>query len=224
MNKILNPGFKILNNTFPDEINIDKNKLKMTTEGMYSVSGKEGSKFIAKIILKNMKKNKNITVTDCMANNGSETLMFAKYFQKVNSIEIDETNYKVLKNNIDVYNYKNINLIKGNSIIELPKLEQDVIVIDAPWGGRDYKDSQQLKLYLDNLELSDIFNQFSKRAKLFVLKVPTNYNINNLLLNTLIPKMKIYTFKRNEKIKFYYCYINIIKNEILINLIINYIY
>ena len=133
MNKILNPGFKILNNTFPDEINIDKNKLKMTTEGMYSVSGKEGSKFIAKIILKNMKINKNITVTDCMANNGSETLMFAKYFQKVNAIEIDETNYKVLKNNIDVYNYKNINLIKGNSIIELPKLDQDVIVIDAPW-------------------------------------------------------------------------------------------
>ena len=38
-------------------------------------------------------------------------------------------------------------------------------------GGREYKDSQQLKLYLDNLELSDIFNQFSKRAKLFVLKI-----------------------------------------------------
>ena len=203
MNKILNPGYKILNNTFPDEKNIDKNKLKMTTEGMYSVSGKEGAKIIAKIILKNMKKNKMITVTDCTSNNGSETLMFAKYFEKVNAIEIDDTNYKVLKNNIDVYNYKNINLIKGNSIIELPKLEQDVIVIDAPWGGRDYKDSQQLKLYLDNLELSDIFNQFSKRAKLFVLKVPTNYNINELILNTLLSKIKIYTFKRNEKIKFF---------------------
>ena len=202
MNKIVNPTFKILNDTFPDKKNIDKTKLKMTTEGMYSVSGKIGSKFVAKIILRNMGKNKNITITDCTGNNGSETLMFAKYFAKVNSIEIEDINYQVLKNNIDVYQFKNINLIKGNSIIELPNLEQDVIVIDAPWGGPDYKNKTQLKLYLDNLELADIFNQFKDRAKLFVLKVPVNYDINNLLLSTLSHKIKIYTFKKNEKIKY----------------------
>jgi len=203
MNKIVNPTFKILNETFPDKKNIDKSKLQMTTEGVYSVSGKEGSKFVTKIILRNMKKNKNITVTDCTGNNGSETLMFAKYFDKVNSIEIEDINYQVLKNNIDVYQFKNINLIKGNSIIELPNLEQDVIVIDAPWGGPDYKYKKQLKLYLDNLELADIFNQFKNRAKLFVLKVPVNYDINNLLLSTLSYKIKIYTFKKNERIKYF---------------------
>ena len=203
MNKIVNPTFKILNETFPDKKNLDKTKLKMTSEGMYSVSGKEGSKFVSKIILKNMKKNKNITVTDCTGNNGSETLMFAKYFTKVNSIEIDDINYQVLKNNIDVYEYKNINLIKGNSIIELHNLEQDVIVIDAPWGGPDYKSKQKLKLYLDNLEISDIFNQFKNKAKLFILKVPFNYDINNLLLTTMLHKIKIYSFKKNERIKYF---------------------
>jgi hypothetical protein len=203
MNKIVNPTFKILNDTFPDKKNIDKSKLQMTTEGMYSVSGKEGSKFVTKIILRNMGKNKNITVTDCTGNNGSETLMFAKYFTKVNSIEIEDINYQVLKNNIDIYKYKNINLIKGNSILELPNLEQDVIVIDAPWGGPDYKNKKQLKLYLDNLELADIFNQFKNRAKLFVLKVPVNYDINNFLLSTMSLKIKIYTFKKNERIKYF---------------------
>ena len=203
MNKIVNPTLKFLNDTFPDKHDIDKSKLKMTTEGMYSVSGKEGSKFVTKIILKNMKKNKKITVTDCTGNNGSETLMFAKYFAKVNSIEIDDVNYQVLKNNIDVYQYKNINLIKGNSIIELHNLEQDVIVIDAPWGGHDYKTKTQLKLYLDNLELSDIFNQFKKKAQLFILKVPINYDINSLLLVTMSYKIKIYSFKKNERIKYF---------------------
>lgn len=213
MNKIINPGIKILDNTFPDEINIDKSKLKMTSEGLYSVSGKDGATFITKIILKNIKNNKNITITDCTANNGSETLMFAKIFKSVNSIEINNINYEVLKNNIDVYGYKNINLIKGNSIIELQKIEQDVIVIDAPWGGHDYKDKTQIKLYLDNLELSDIFNQFKKKAKLFILKVPFNYDINNLILSTLLYKIKIYSFKRNNKIKYFVIVIHV-KNNI----------
>ena len=203
MNKIVNPTFKILNETFPDKDNIDKTKLQMTSEGLYSVSGKEGSKFVTKIILKNMKNNRNITVTDCTGNNGSETLMFAKYFAKVNSIEIDDINYKVLKHNINIYQYDNINLIKGNSISELPNLEQDVIVIDAPWGGRDYKSKPRLKLYLDDLELSDIFNQFKNKAKLFVLKVPINYDINSLLLNTMLHKIKIYSFTKNERIKYF---------------------
>jgi hypothetical protein len=105
MNKIINPTFKILNDTFPDKKNIDKKKLKMTSEGIYSVSGKEGAKFMTKIILKHMKQNKNITVTDCTGNNGSETLMFAKYFAYVNSIEIDDINYQVLKHNINVYKF-----------------------------------------------------------------------------------------------------------------------
>jgi hypothetical protein len=161
-----------------------------------------------------MKNNKNITVTDCTGNNGSDTLMFAKYFAKVNSIEIDDVNYEVLKHNIDIYQYDNINLIKGNTIIELPNLEQDVIVIDAPWGGRDYKSKPRLLLYLDNLELSDILNQFKNKAKLFVLKVPVNYDINSLLLNTMLHKIKIYSFTKNEKIKYFIIVISLkyIKN------------
>jgi hypothetical protein len=96
-----------------------------------------------------------------------------------------------------------INLIKGNSIIELSNLKQDVIIIDAPWGGPEYKTHPRIKLYLDNLELSDIFNQFKYKAKLFVLKIPVNYDINNLLLSSMLSKIKIYSFKKNEKIKYF---------------------
>jgi hypothetical protein len=209
MNKIVDPGIYILDSVFPDEHNIDKSKLQMTSEGVYSVTGKEGAKFICKIIYKNMKKNKNIIITDTTGNNGSDTLMLAKFFKQVNSIEIDDINYLVLKNNINIYNYTNINLIKGNAIIELDNTTQDVIFIDAPWGGRQYKNTTQLKLYLDNLELSDILNKFRKKAKLFVLKIPVNYDINNLLLTTQTLLTKIYAFRKNERIKFFIMVIKI---------------
>jgi len=210
MNKIISPELNILDNVFPDDKNIDKSKLKMTTEGLYSVSGKEGAEYIRDIIYNNMGMNKNIIITDGTANNGSDTLTLAKYFKQINSIEIDITNYEVLKNNINVYNYTNINLIYGNTIEKLNELTQDVLLIDAPWGGRSYYKNPQLKLYLDNLELSDIYNQFKHKTKLFIVKVPFNYNINNLLSATLIDKIKIYSFKKEQRIKFL---IIVIKND-----------
>jgi len=210
MNKIINPEYNILDNVFPDDKNIDKSKLKMTTEGIYSVSGKEGAEYIRDIIYNNMGMNKNITITDGTGNNGSDTLMLAKYFKQINSIELNQTNYEVLKHNIDVYGYKNINLINGNTIEKLNELTQDVLLIDAPWGGKLYFKNPQLKLYLDNLELSDIYNQFKHKTKLFIVKVPFNYNINNLLSATLIDKIKIYSFKKDQRIKFL---IIVIKND-----------
>jgi 16S rRNA C967 or C1407 C5-methylase (RsmB/RsmF family) len=202
MNKIINPEYDILDNVFPDDKNIDKSKLKMTTEGLYSVSGKEGAKFIRNIIYNNMGMNKNITITDGTANNGSDTLMLGKFFKHVNAIELDKTNYEVLKHNISIYGYTNINLINGNTIEKLNDLVQDVILIDAPWGGKSYFKNPQLKLYLDNLELSDIYNQFKKKTKLFVVKVPFNYNINNLISSTLIDNIQIYSYKKDQRIKF----------------------
>jgi predicted RNA methylase len=157
-----------------------------------------------------MDMNKNITITDGTANNGSDTLMLAKYFKQINSIELDKTNYEVLKHNANVYGYTNINLINGNTLEKLNEITQDVLLIDAPWGGKLYFKNPQLKLYLDNLELSDIYNQFKHKTKLFVVKVPFNYNINNLISSTLIDKIRIYSYKKEQRIKFL---IIVIKND-----------
>jgi hypothetical protein len=62
--------------------------------------------------------------------------------------------------------------------------------------GRDYKSKPRLLLYLDNLELSDILNQFKNKAKLFVLKVAVYYDINCLLLNTMLHKKNIFFYKK----------------------------
>ena len=55
------------------------------------------------------------------------------------------------------------------------------------------------------MELSDIFNKFKTKAKVFVFKVPFNYNINNFILKTHVDKLKIYCNKninKNNRIMF----------------------
>jgi hypothetical protein len=61
----------------------------------------------------------------------------------------------------------------------LNKLEQDVIYIDAPWGGSDYKTKTEIDLYISNNEISDIYRLFKDKCKIVIFKVPYNYNFNN---------------------------------------------
>jgi hypothetical protein len=209
-NNIFTPDINLANKTFPDaDADIDLSKLLMTDEGVYSVSGNLAAKLLAKIIYKYMQ-SYDITITDGTGNIGSDTIMLGKYYKKINSIEYDKINFKALKNNVDIYNLKNINTINGDTTIELNNLVQDVIYIDAPWGGPDYKKYPQLKLYLGKMELSDIFNKYRKKAKLFIFKVPFNYNINNFILKTQVDKFKIYTNKHNNRISFLLLVIKIV--------------
>lgn len=195
---------------FPKKSDIDMSKLLLTTEGQYSVSKRRAAKKLQMIIFKYFK-TKDIVITDATSNNGSDTLMLAKYFKNINAIEFNETNFSVLKNNIDVYGYDNIKLIHGDSTVELNTTEQDVIYIDAPWGGRDYKKIKQLRLFLGKMELSDIYNKFKSRTKLFIFKVPYNYDINNFILRTKVKNLRIRSYQQYDRIKFLFLIIKVKK-------------
>ena len=56
---------------------------------------------------------------------------------------------------------------------------QDVIYIDAPWGGKEYKKSNNISLYLSGMEISEFYSKYLDRASLFIFKVPLNYKISN---------------------------------------------
>jgi 16S rRNA G966 N2-methylase RsmD len=200
---LVNVDKYILDNTFPDYKNVDKSKLHMTNVGVYSVSGKKAAELLAKIININMKNQKKITVTDGTGNVGSDTLMLAIYFDKVNSIELNETNYKALKNNVDVYGFKNVSVYNGDMLQIIENLNQDVIYVDPPWGGPDYKKHTQLKLYMGKYELSEVYLKFKHKSKLFIFKVPYNYDVNNFIKKTEVNTMKIHSFKNSRgEIKF----------------------
>jgi hypothetical protein len=179
---------------FPDVEGIDKKRLNVTRTGLFSASGKDASMYITNIIQKYMRTS-NIIITDATGNIGSDTIRFGLNFREVNTIEIDDINYEALQHNISVYGLKNVNLIKGDSLVHLNYTNQDVIYIDAPWGGPSYKDVERVKLYLGDIEISEIYNKFKYKAKLFVFKVPKNYDINNFLMKTLTEMIKIYNYR-----------------------------
>ena len=180
-----------------DNISLEEfNKLLFTDESIYSSSKSEGSVFLKNIII-DLVKNENITITDGTANIGTDSIFLSKYFKKVNSIEISDINFKALKNNVHVFNRPNINCILGDVIQNIGNLEQDVIYIDAPWGGRNYKKYEKMKLYLGNMEILDFYKNFKNKAKIFIFKIPYNYNFE-YLKNNIDTQILIHPFKKEN--------------------------
>ena len=178
------------------------NKLLFTDESIYSSSKVEGSKLLKKIIFENLK-DENITITDGTANIGTDSIYLSNYFKNINSVEISNINYQALTNNINVFKTNNIKPILGDILNEINNLHQDVIYIDAPWGGRNYKKNDNMKLFLGNMEILDFYKEFKNKAKIFVFKIPYNYNFE-YLKNNIDNKIIIYPFKKENKIKFFF--------------------
>ena len=105
----------------------------------HSVSKVRGATELYKVILKYFPITLDLTLTDGTGNIGSDTAYLAPRFKKVNTIEKNTKTFRVLKNNIIVLGLNNVNLINGDTLEKLEKIKQDIIIIDAPWGGKDYK-------------------------------------------------------------------------------------
>ena len=208
MNKIEHKSIKFFDKFFPDHKNIDKMKLQITTEGIYSVSGHHATKHISKIIFKIFGTNK-ITITDATANNGSDTISFALFFDKVNAIELESVNYSVLKHNVKEYDLKNVELYEGSCLDIIPKICknivcQDVIFIDAPW-MKNYKEYETVSLYLDKIEISDIFMKYEQYCRIMIFKVPTNYNFNKFFSRVINKKFTVVPYyDKRFNLKFHY--------------------
>ena len=206
MSKIIDVEYSKIDDTFPTVHNVDKNKLKMTTVSLYSVSKISGSNKLIYLIKKYFKTN-NLTITDGTANVGSDTINLSLNFKHVNAIELDKTEFKALKNNVDVYNLKNVSLFNRNTVDLISTLKQDVVYIDAPWGGTDYKKESSVKLFLGNNEISEVYNKNKKYAKLFIFKVPKNYDFNNFIQITKNVKYYLHAFTNTKnKVKYYYIF------------------
>tara|TARA_B100000902_G_scaffold381737_1_gene418597 strand:- start:481 stop:1020 length:540 start_codon:yes stop_codon:yes gene_type:complete len=137
---------------------------------------KKQAEQINKIILTYVDKNSIITdATSCV---GGNSVFFARDFFKVICIEKNHDVFKILKKNTCKYN----NCICYNTSYNYVKniIRQDVIFIDPPWGGNEYKSKEKIKLYLDNVEIQNIINTLYNHASIIVLKVPSNFDMESL--------------------------------------------
>ncbi len=121
---------------------------------------------------------KSCTITDATACIGGNSVLFCKDFYKVICVEKENDIFSILKSNTKDY----LNCQCYNASYNYVKflIKQNIIFIDPPWGGNDYKNKKNVKLYLDNIDIQKIINEMYSFTDLVVLKVPINFDNNSL--------------------------------------------
>jgi hypothetical protein len=178
---------------FAEKQNVDYSKLKITPEGEYSITKRKDGKILLNIMKSILKNTKNKVITDLTGNVGGDTILFGLNFKKVHSIEINDENFQALENNINVFKLKNVNLYFGDST-KLYDWHTDILYLDAPWGGKDYRKHKLLDLYLGSIRIDEFLEEVVKRnnsPKYIFLKVPYNYNFDRLNKLGKVKKYKI---------------------------------
>lgn len=175
----------MLSDLFPD---IDYSKLKYDTEGLYSITNYKEADQISNILIENYKNdsvcilNKEITILDGTGGIGGNTISFSKFFEKITCIELNNERYKMLLNNVNTYNLKNVYILNCDCVEYLFSNynNYNIYFFDPPWGGPNYKKSQNLTLTLGSKTLLEIatYLKINTKDKLLVYKLPYNYNFN----------------------------------------------
>jgi predicted RNA methylase len=172
---------------FPRKEGLDYSKLRLTEEGSYSITRWRDADRIMNVLRNTFKDMKNMTITDTTACIGGDTLNFAMNFGHVHSIELKNDNFEALVNNVDAYHMNNVTLYHGDST-NLFNWNTNVLYIDPPWGGKDYKKHKNLDLTLStkrlDVWLEEILSR-RNRPEYVILKLPSNYNFTrlNFLIN-----------------------------------------
>lgn len=172
---------------FPNKKNCEEKfyrSLLIDTTGRYSISFPDDAELITNIIIKNTINSipsKDITITDATACVGGNVLSFCNKFMHVNAVEIDDIRFRYLMNNINTYGYKNIDFYHQDYLEIMNDLKQDVIFLDPPWGGKNYKFKNKVKISMSGNSFEAIVMEIihKKLSKYIVLKLPKNYDFDS---------------------------------------------
>jgi len=139
----------------------------------------------------------DVIITDMTAGVGGNAIHFGLNFKYVNAIELDTLRATYLENNKNVYGLTNISIFNDDSINAILDLMHDVIFIDPPWGGADYKNASLIRLKLGFVNIEDLINLITYGVinkhipKLIVLKLPKNYDMDHFKNNVIYNDIKI---------------------------------
>jgi DNA modification methylase/predicted RNA methylase len=165
----------------------DLDKMKFTNVSLYSTTSAIDADKMCDYIVKQkgFEDPTTLIVIDATANIGGDTFgFFRKGFKSITSVEYDTTICEALTNNVNVYNASDtVRVICGGDYSKLYKTLDpvDIVIMDAPWGGPDYKKHDKVKLFLGELNVLDITEYLlaNKRARMVVLKVPYNFDMED---------------------------------------------
>jgi precorrin-6B methylase 2 len=187
-----------MENVFPYKDNIDYEKLKMTPEGLYSITRRRDGERMIEFIRSKITDVPKLSVTDATACVGGDTLLFSLYFKKIDSIEWKRDNIIVLRNNVDVFGATNVTIHEGDST-KVFNWKTDVLYVDPPWGGPEYYKIPQLDLFIGTQRIDVWIEEILKREnrpKHIILKLPSNYNFSRLQFLPNIDTLNNYVIRR----------------------------
>ena len=151
--------------------------------GIYSFSKPKDAITITKIIIAHLEKiNKNskcLIITDATAGIGGNIFSFSNYFLRINAIELDKSRFEYLKSNCK--NFNNIVYYNSDFLKIIDNCYQDIIFIDPPWGGKNYKKIKDIEIIISEKHLNEICNILLDKCMLIILKLPINYNLNEII-------------------------------------------
>ena len=175
--------------------------VRYTMDAIMYMSKRIDSELIVGIIISHVNKmhidRNNLTITDATAGIGGNTFSFATFFGHVNSVEMDIPTFEMLKNNITIYNHANVTLINNDYMKIHANICQDITFIDPPWGGKNYKKVNNLRLKLSNIEIENILMIIAKSNKIVAMKLPLNYDFSQFRKIHMNDK-KIYLYKLDK--------------------------
>ena len=202
-NKLINVSFNFAKSIFSNITLEIYKKLNFTNDSIYSSSKICGSTRLIDVILKVSNNNLDLVITDGTSNIGTDSIHMANIFKNVNAIEFSKTNFDALENNVKILNNKkNMTCFNGDTNEIIKSLTQDLIYIDAPWGGRNYKTFDKLKLYLGEIEILDFYINNRSKAKYFIFKIPYNYDFE-YFRKYILDKVTIFPYKKDARIKYF---------------------
>lgn len=192
----------------------DYNNVYIDYESISYITTPYNTTIITNIIRANIPPNmicNDMTIFDGTACVGGDTIAFGNIFGTVISVEIDKKRFNMLSKNIDEYGLFNVIPINDNCISILTKINFiDIVYLDPPWGGKNYKLSTNIRLSISNRYIDEIINDIvnnniRSKVKLIVIKLPKNYNIKQLyqltkqnnisMLQYTLKKMLIIVYK-----------------------------
>ena len=199
---------KITNNCgylFPSTSNKNMN-LKTTKDTKNVCSRPLGSKLLIQIITEQICAVPSIII-DGTAHVGGDSIALALHFPNtmIYAIENDIDAFNALHHNVTEYDLPNVNVLHDDTVSVLQQKSIhpiDVLYIDAPWGGVDYKLNDNLSLYLSDIDLSEIVFNNLGNVTLFILKVPNNFDFDNFQKKLSMLTIKSYDYCIKGKLKY----------------------
>lgn len=196
--------YNILEHNF-GKVNFNKylsSNIKFSYDALTFMSKRLDAEIITSIIIYHIKSLKlcheNLIITDATSGIGGNTLSFAYFFKKVNAIESDVDTFKMLKKNIDTYKFTNINIFNYDYVEYFKEIKQNIVFIDPPWGGKNYKKHESITLFLSGIRIEKICRILLKLNNIIVLKLPINYDITYIygILHANNTKIFIHTLNK----------------------------